>query len=321
MTFPRALLIICVVAVSAHADKGRPWERGSTLAQRERAHKTFSEGNDHFFRREYAKALELYEQALVEFDHPRIRLAAAETLVLLGRPDAAQADLDAALQYGAEPFDPDEYARAKELQKTLARQLGSVVVKCTTEGAQLTLDGKDLMMCPGEATRVVMPGRHQIVGKKDGFIPLTEQVLVEPARQAKTTVELKPLEVAAGFTRQRRWRAWKPWAVVAGGAGLALLGAAVQWRASAKMDDFRDAVSACGLAGCPAGDPAFDLESRATLYNRIAISMWVTGGATVVAGLVGVYMNREKLVPMESGPNVTLAPTSGGLLLTLSGDL
>lgn len=321
MTRPALLVILCVLGAIAHADAPKPWEQGSTPAQREQAHETFSAGNDHFFKREYAQALELYEQALAQFDHPRIRLAAAEVLVLLGRPEEAQLQLDAALKYGAAPFDPDEYSRAQELSKTLAKQLGTLVVTCTTDGAQLSLDGKDLLTCPGQATRVVMPGRHQIIGKKDGFIPLTEEVLVDPAKTATKAVTLKPLEVAAGFTKQRRWRPWKPWTIVGGGAGIALVGGALQWRASVKMDAFRDAAAACGTAGCPAGDPAFALESRAKLYNRVAVSLFIAGGAVSVVGLVAVYVNREKLVRLETNQTVGITPTTGGLVLTLSGDL
>lgn len=316
------IIALCVLGGVAYADKAKPWEEGSTTVQREQAHKLFSEGNDHFFKREYSKALALYEQAIDAFDHPRIRLARSEVLVLLGRPADAQVQLDAALKYGAEPFDPDEHGRALELQKTLAKQLGTIVVRCSTDGAQLTLDGTDLLTCPGEAKRVVMPGRHQIVGKKDGYIPLTQDVLVDPAKEAIANVALKRLEAAAGFRRERRWPAWKPWAVVVGGAGVALLGAPLQWRASVNMQRFRDAVGACGTGGCPGGDPVFDIESRAKWYNRGAIGLFVVGGAGVVAGLAGVYMNRERLVK-EKAPGVVFAPsvTSSGIVLTLSGDL
>lgn len=311
MRWSHVIATVALAAAEVRAEAPRPWEGHSTPAQRERAHEVFSAGNDHFFRREYAKALERYEAALAIFDHPRIRLATAEVLVVLGRPAEAHAHLEQALRFGAAPFDADEHARALELQATLGKQLGTVVVACTTAGAQLTLDGQPVLTCPGEARRIVMPGRHLLIGKLDGYIPVTSELLVEPAKQVTQQVTLQRLEATAApvtFTHQRRWTPWKPWAVVAGGVGLALVGVPLRLRATDTLARFRDAVDACGPSGCAGGDPAFDLEARANRQNTAAISLWIAGGAVAVAGLVGVYFNRERLVPAGRSPNLVIAP-------------
>ena len=76
----KILVLLCIASGIAVADGAKTWERDTTAKQRDEAHKTFSAGNDAFFRRDYAKALDLYEQALARFAHPRIRLAAAEVV-------------------------------------------------------------------------------------------------------------------------------------------------------------------------------------------------------------------------------------------------
>ena len=41
---------------------------------------------------------------------------------------------------------------------------------CKEVGAKVTLDGEELFTAPGEATRVLKPGKHQIVGSKKKLV-------------------------------------------------------------------------------------------------------------------------------------------------------
>ena len=289
-----------------HPATPRPWEKGSTQDQRDRAHGIFSEGNDHFFKRDYARAIELYEQAIVVFDHPRIRLALARTLIRVGRPADAHPHLVSALRWGAAPLDAEEYAEALDQQAALSRQLGVLVIRCRARGARLTLDGRDIAPCPGEQRHVVMPGRHQVVGKQVGYLPFTEDAVADAGRETPFDVELKTLEAAA--VKQRRWATWKPWAVVGGGAVLALAGLPFRRLATTNINRYKERVAAlCAPDRCDPNKPEdadnlaqalalAPIESRAKLENGIAISLWVLGGAVVTTGLVTVFLNREHLL-------------------------
>src|SRR5262245_44417226 len=141
----RAIVVTAALAVPAAsvAESAKPWEQGTSQTQRDEAHRLFTAGNDRFIKRDYAGALALYEQAIAVFDHRRIRLAMVRTLILLGRPADALGQLERALRWQQAPFDPDEYAEALEHKKTLGRQVATLVIRCTTPGAHLTLDGQD----------------------------------------------------------------------------------------------------------------------------------------------------------------------------------
>ena len=77
------------------------------------------------------------------------------------------------------------------------------------------------------------PGRHQLVARKDGKLTQTEALVLLPGQTQTTTVALLDIGSAAV---SRRWSSWKPWAVVGGGAVLALTGGALQFRARQNRD-------------------------------------------------------------------------------------
>ena len=42
----------------------------------------------------------------------------------------------------------------------------------------MTLDGKPLLACPNKNVRRIVPGRHQIVGKRKGYLTRTVEIVV-----------------------------------------------------------------------------------------------------------------------------------------------
>jgi hypothetical protein len=300
------LAAICVVCLAGRAAADdAPWQRGTTAPQRSESHRLFAQGNESFYRHDYARSLSLYEQALAIFAHPRVELAISETLALLGRPAEAYDHLAAALKFGVAPFDEDEYARAKALRDAVSRQVGTLIVGCVLDGARVTLDGRELPACPGTTRRVVMLGPHQIVGRMAGRLTTTENVVVAAGQEVNVQVRLDPVPVYG-----RPWAPWKPWAVVGGGVAIALAGVPLQLAAQSNIDAFRQKVASCGTLGCPSGDPAFRLEARSKLENRLAIAAWSIGGAAAATGLVLVYLNRERamsVAPVVGTDHIGLA--------------
>ena len=338
-----ALLIsvmVCELPASRHALAGgptapaapgqaeRPWEQGSTADQRDHAHGIFSEANERFFKRDYGPAIELYEQALAVFDHPRIQLALARTLIRVGRTADAHPHLVSSLRFGAAPLDAEEYADALELQASLAKQLGQLVIRCKRLGGRLTLDGKPIQPCPGEQRQVVMPGRHEIVGMQAGYLTFTAEVVAEAGGETVQDVELHRLETA---TVRRRWSSWKPWTVVASGGVVVLSGVAFRLLAGHNLDVFAaDVAMYCPIAGCAPGSPEFQtlkemhvdaLEARGKLEDRVAISLWVVGGAVLAPGVVGVWMNRERMVPGVERLVVTPLLSPSGIGIGIAAEL
>lgn len=305
---------------AAPAAAAKPWEAGTSEARREEAYALFVEGNDHFVKRRYPQALDGYQRALAIFAHPRIHLSMVRTLLLLGRPAEAHEHLVAALRFGAPPFEPDEYAEALEHRSSLERQLGQLVVSCDTPEARLTLDGQHLVTCPGTVTRVVMPGRHEVVGTRRGYLTATREVVGEAGRCTAVSIQLATLRVTTAVT-VRRWTSWKPWAVLGGGALVAAAGIPLQVRASSNMDRFRQrANELCGTESCELPASLRDLESRAELQNRVAITAFAVGAAGIAAGAVLLYVNRERTIvrEVEAPPDralsvVPLGPDAPGL--------
>src|SRR5262245_39585446 len=202
----RVLVLTMIAALApmraAHADKA--WEQGVAVADRDRGYKLFTDGNDRFVKRDWAGALDKYKAALAAWDHPRIRLALVRTLIFLGRPADAYEHLEPAARFGSDPFDAEELAELGDHRKNLEAQLGVVIVECSTEGARLTLDGQVLLTCPGKTRKVVLPGRHQVVGQKTGYLTFTEETIADPGKQASLVVKLRPPAEALRTEKRRR---------------------------------------------------------------------------------------------------------------------
>ncbi len=183
-------------------------------------------------------------------------------------------------------------------------------MSCTQPGARVSLDGQPLVSCPGSEQRRLVPGPHQVVGSKDGFLTQTRDLVLLPGKAATVAVELVPLQEAAVITH--RWAVWKPWAVVGGGVVVAGLGGLVQLRARTDLQRYEDAFGRECAQGCTV-DPVADLKATAVLENRIAIGMVAAGAATVIGGVVLVVMNRGRTsYPDARGARLGVTPLPGG---------
>ena len=120
----------------------------------------------------------------------------------------------------------------------------------------------------------------------------------------------------------RRWPRWKPYAVLGGGALVTGIGGLVYLVARSNFADYDDQVRVacprgCDAAGVAAHPELADTKDRAELQQTIAISMFVAGGAAIVVGAIGLYLNqpRAQLGPPDVIPSVT--PVPGGATVTL----
>jgi hypothetical protein len=313
----------------------QPWAQGVSDAQKAEAQKELEAGNTLFLKQQYKEALEKYQAAIAQWDHPAIRFNVVRCLIQLDRPVDASDNLQLALKYGADPLEEAVYNEALNYQKLLAGQIGDLEVTCSQEGVKVTLDGQPLMNCPGKEKRRVSPGSHGLVATKQGFLTKEIQVAVNGGKSSTADIKLIPLEKAAKVVH--KWEAtWMPWVVFGGGLAIVGVGAGIEWLAIQTMNNYDQQVaSQCAVNGCNLDNPTTpeerttaeslkSLRDDAERQNTIAVSVMVVGGAAAVAGGVMLFINRGKTVYEEPGKAAASAfnvmPTrDGGGVVTWSG--
>jgi hypothetical protein len=300
------------------------WGVGVTAEQKATAQQHLDAGNTSFLEHKYAEALEEYKQALAAWDHPAIRFNMVRCLIFLERPVDASDNLKLAMQYGAAPLNETIYNEARGYEKLLQGQIGELEINCDQSGVQLTMDGKPLMACPGTETRRVLPGPHQIVGKKDGYVPRTVEVVVLGGKHHHESLALDPLSKVARI--EHRWPTWIPWTVFGGGFALAGIGELVHVKATSDLSAYASMVSRDCPDGCPAPTVDRSLESNAKLENAIAISMISIGASAVATGAVMLYLNRGHTVydvgresPTPRAARIDVIPLRDGGAVSVSG--
>jgi hypothetical protein len=311
----RLVSLLCALGIGIGVARAedRPWAAGVSDDEQARALEIFKVGNASFTEGRHAEALARYREAITHWDHPAIRYNMAVALVHLDQPLAAYAELERGLRYGAEPLGEELHAEGLTYRKLLRGQLAELRVVCKEQGAEVMLDGQRLFVGPGEATRTVLPGAHQLGAIKRGFLTESRAVTVLPGKQTVEEVKLVPLGSATRL--ERRWARWKPWAVVGAGAALAVLAVPLKIKAESDMDDYDAEIQRTCPSGCPTSSlpgPVRDLHDQAVLEDRLALGGFVVGGAAAIAGVVLVVLNQPRAVEIapRPGPNgATLSAT------------
>lgn len=174
------LLVLCLVAqrspiASAQSppdavQADRPWATGVSEPEQAIALEIYNAGNTAFLDSRYKEALESYRQALRHWDHPAIRFNMAVCLLALDHPVEARENFERSLAFGAPALGPNAFDQALHYCELLDHQLVHLQIECDERGAEVMLDGKFLFMGPGVADKYVLPGQHQVVANKIGFL-------------------------------------------------------------------------------------------------------------------------------------------------------
>ena len=299
------------VAEPAPAEPPRPWAQGVSLEAQERALADFRVGNRHFGEAAYARAAVSYRAALQHWSHPAIHGNLAVCLIHLDSPIEALEQVEAALQWRDEPFEPHAYRQLVTNRTLLRGQLGEIHVVPSHGDAEVVLDGDTLES--GERRRMVRAGEHRLVVSLDGYLTYNEAIAVLPGEDHRAEVRLVPLEEAARY--ERRWPQWIPWTVFGAGVALTAIGVGVQVSAAADIDAFEAEVSRLCPAGCNTQElpgAVADLESRGLAKNRAAVALLASGGSAIAAGVALLVANRLRRVDVDAtGTPVALFPTWG----------
>ncbi len=304
------VLLHATVAVADERPSDAPWEAGVNPRTRAKAQALFEEGNVLFAQQAHAPALAKYKAAIVLWDHPLIRLNMAITEVRLDRVLEAAEDLEAALRYGAAPFDEIEYRKALAQQTLIAGRVGRIQASCTEPGAQVLLDGAQWLTCPGRGSRPVLAGPHVLLGEKAGYLTVSRRVTVAGGDTAIEALTFVPLDQAITYTHPTP--RWIPWTVAGGGAAVTLGGIAIAVSATRQMKRFDAAFAKRCAMSCEADlSDVPDLKrtkDAAETKSTIAVPMMIAGGATLVAGVVwATWFNRARRVM----PTLEVYPEGG----------
>jgi hypothetical protein len=311
-------IAVAFACSSARADD-KPWAVGVTAENKAAAQQHLDAGNALFLERKYSEALEEYKQALALWEHPAIRFNMVRCLIFLDRKLEASDNLKLALKYGAQPFDDTIYSEAMSYEKLLASEIGEIEIHCEQTGVDLTMDGQALLACPGKDQRRVLPGQHQIVGKKQGFVPRTVEVVVLGGKHDFESITLQPLSKAARI--EHRWATWLPWTVFGGGFAAAGIGGLLHLKASSDNSSYASYVSTKCPDGCPSGTLDHSLLTSARVENGFAVALIGVGATAVVTGSVMLYLNRGQTV-YETAPataHLDVIRTRGGAAVTWTG--
>jgi len=322
MTVPslRVLALGLVVAAgTAAADPAglaAPWSEKVSESDKASAKQLVDEGNALFVDKRFKEALDTYTRALARWEHPAIRFNIVRCLIQLDRSVEASDQLDQALAYGAEPFEPAIYDEALAFKKMLGNQIATVELACKQGGARVMLDGQPaIAACPGAQAIRVQPGHHAVTGIERGFLTRTIEVVSVGGAHDRVEVTLDPLAGSAQVVH--RWATWKPWLVFGAGAALAGFGGLLHTFAVNEMDEYdREVAAQCSHVGCT-GDTA--PRPPGSAENIAAIGLMSAGVAALATGGVLLYLNRARTVYPDEHAHVTVAPVAGGAALAVFG--
>lgn len=292
-------------------DDSWPWFQGTTEEERQRAREVFLEGNQLIAIPAYARAAEKYQEAIEIWDNPAFHYNLAIAQINLLQPTEAYGSLKQAVRHGPEPLGDDKHQQALEYMASLEAQLARVRITCDQPQVLVLLDGKPLFVGPGNYVGFVQPGGHQLVARKEGYNTDSRELVASPGEELAIDLRLtKPDQVLT----VRKWAAWKPWAVVAG--GVVLLGGAAYFdvQSSRGFDDFDADFSMRCPTGCPDSqvpDVVPRLE-EAELQQKISLTTYAIGGAVLATGAILLYINRERIVRLagdSDAKSISLIPT------------
>jgi hypothetical protein len=258
---------------------------------------SFHQGNDLLNNGLFPQSVARYREALRCWDHPAIHYNLALALINLDQPIEVFDQLNEAIKYGSDPVGQDKFDHAKEYLKLVAGQLADVEVSCDKPGAKVALDGKEVFVAPGSHKAKVRVGKHTFYGEKQGYNARVTAPFIGSGETFR--IELK-LYTAEELTRySRRWNAsWMPYAVIGGGAALALAGGVFELSAQSSYKDYDAGVARCNTptAGC---DPSkntnlVDMRNSGDTKRTIGYVGYGIGGAAIVTGAVLALLNRRQ---------------------------
>ncbi|HYD40402.1 MAG TPA: hypothetical protein VEB43_06195 [Anaeromyxobacter sp.] len=297
------------------------WSHGVPEAERRAAEVLFLEGNKLLRESLTLLAVSKYREALTHWNHPNIHFNLAIALMSMDQPVETYEHLQQATRYGAKPLAEERFHHARNYLALLEKQLARVELRCDVPEGVVELDGHQLFATPGEWNGLVRAGRHTVVARRDGYVTNQAVRVFEGGQTVRLQLQLKTL--AQLTETKRRWSAWKPWAVVGGGATVLGAGAALLVGGNEKIRQYdRQSKLECREEEgfCTSEPPALArLRKDGRVMQRAGVVAGAAGGAVLVTGAILVFANRgrshvrtydeiEGAAPAPPPPRVEISP-------------
>jgi len=191
-----SVVLLCAAIATAHAQEVIVAPPATDAQAKARAQGLLSEGTAAYGRGDYATALDKFTAAYEIFPSPKLWFNIGQANRDLGRPVEAVAAFDRFLR-NAGDAPPETLAEARRSAAELKTKLGQIQVTCATDGAEITVDGKQVGSTPLGEMVWTTPGRHQVAVQHEGFSPAIEDVAVVVGQATAVNIELRPLDLRA----------------------------------------------------------------------------------------------------------------------------
>jgi len=188
------MLIVCGAIAIATSAVAAPAARADDSQPKARAQVLLSEGTAAYGRGDYAAALDKFTAAYKIFPSPKLWFNIGQANRDLGRPVEAVAAFDRFLD-NAGDAPPETLAEARRSAAELKTKLGRIEVTCATDGAEITVDGKQVGSAPLGQMIWTTPGRHQVAVQAQGFSPAIEDVVVTAGMAVGVSIALRPIDL------------------------------------------------------------------------------------------------------------------------------
>jgi hypothetical protein len=151
------------------------------------------EGTAAYGHGDYATALDRFTAAFRIYPSPKLWFNIGQANRDLGRPVEAVAAFDRFLRE-AEGAPPETIAEARRSAAELKTKLGQIRIN-TNDGAEITVDGKQVGSAPLGEMVWTTPGRHQVAVQQEGFAPAIEDVMVTTGQVTALEIQLSPIDL------------------------------------------------------------------------------------------------------------------------------
>jgi hypothetical protein len=337
-----AVTVATPIAVAAPSPDAPVTTSASDDAKKAQAKVKLVEGGELLKQGEYRSALSLFQEAYALVPSPKIFYNFGLAYMNLGRTTEAIESFERFLDEAADAS-PDARASAERRKSELIPKIGSLVIHCETDGAEISIDGRTYGTTPRKNPVRLDPGPHSLVIEKAPAPPFTknlnlragERLIVEakiwvaPVRQAVTDAipppAIKPIvEPPPPAPETPTLGLKKKVAIglgVAGVLGLAF-GTYQQSVASGKYQDFNSYVAPNTLMKCDADSrvvahgggmcPTLLTDGdSASLRAKIG---FVAGGVLAASSVVLFVLSRREHQEPASLSLATCSPTGPGAL-------
>jgi hypothetical protein len=147
----------------------------------------------------HEQALALFREAYAINQEPGYLYNIGIEYQALGRDVEAFNSFDRFLR-DVQKIPPEFIADANQQQRELRKRIGELEIRCTQEGARVTVDDREQQRTPIDEPVRVQVGSHRVAIQKDGFEPFQQTVSVAGGSKLRVEALMRPIPVKGGLT-------------------------------------------------------------------------------------------------------------------------